>query len=852
MRLPTAPVTLRSLTATFRKLLSLAALGLTLPHAKAQVTANEVPAHLPGELSAEEILDGVYAFPPSPAVSLATNTEGLSLSRIGHVPAPGIHPRILLSPEDLPELRRRLKETNVGRALYTTLQERLKAALHDPKEWGGTFYEKLGEGDVEAVQALLKEHKGMPPAIGHYQPFLYAFVLEAFDALITEDSVRGKKAATAIATYAAMIRPGIERTRNSPMWDDSWRSKLSGPVTGTIISDQGLRDGVGGHLLGYAYDFAHGFMTDQQRAVVRGTIAKATSGRLWMGARLPHHFRNWNWIAVGLQQPLLALAIEGEEGYDPRVYRLGTEIARDYLSYGISEAGMSTEAVGYTQFGFVWGAPFIVAATRRGDNLLCHSHHRAMLDWYLHSLEPSGDHWTSHGDGGDTGPSIGTLSMWRYFLPGNQKVNSLWRGLQASSEDDFLGGSFHLIEPMLWADADPGLTGTKSRPKPELEKLGLPLSLFDPQRSSLIARNAWTPEATLVQFECRTDSVGASHEHADRGNFTLAALGRTWAKDNFRSVETRHHNNVLIDGLGQGYWPGPGVWLGLKEQGNILIAACDTKDNYSYFWPKQILSEEPDSYLPFRFPRWESYREEARAFHARYEGLPFERDTRPGVVSFWKEFQQGNPRLWDEDAWPVRLRHNPVQRSFRTLVFSRGKHPYVLVLDDIQKDEKERLYEWLMQTGPNTDTVSLSSSEVILCDATVKRDAKGKPRPAKGERELLVRVLDQGNPSLPRDYTSRPSLRLEEFDRKDTLSPETIKGALSGARSFGSDKRLVIPSRSVAPGFKILLFPRREGDPLPVTTWNADRSQVTIECAGESQSYGFRMDDSGRTIVTPL
>ena len=48
---------------------------------------------------------------------------------------------------------------------------------------------------------------------------------------------------------------------------------------------------------------------------------------------------------------------------------------------------------------------------------------------------------------------------------------------------------------------------------------------------------------------------GASHEHADRGSFTLAAFGRDWAKENFRSVETKFHNSVLIDGRGQGFLP---------------------------------------------------------------------------------------------------------------------------------------------------------------------------------------------------------------------------------------------------------------------------------------------------------
>ncbi len=805
------------------------------------------PPHLPGELSADQILAGESPFPPSPKVEFPTENQGLSAERLSKVPPPGVHPRLLISPDDLPGLRRRLKETNVGKALYATLQKRLDTTLRDPKNWGSEFYSLLAKGDTKAVNALVKEHKGMPPGVGHYQPFLYAIVMEAFDALITDDKARGEKAAAAIATYAEMIRPGIEAAGELPMGDDSWRAKTSGPKTGSEVSDQGLRDGVGGHLLGYAYDFAWPFMSEAQRAAVRKTIAAATAGKLWMGARLPNHFRNWNWIAVGLQQPLLALAIEGEEGYDPRVYDLGVKIARDYLTYGISPSGISTEAVGYTQFGLVWANPFVIAAQRRGADLLGHGHHRAMLDWYLHTGLPTRDQWLSTGDGGDTGPSVGTLSMWRYFFPGDPKAEALWRSLLHASKGKALDGNFHIIEPLLWADADPLLELPLSADGKDLQALGLPPVVFDPVRSSLIARSGWDANAAWMQFECRTDSVGASHEHADRGNFAFAALGRTWAKDNFRSVETRHHNSILVDGLGQGYWPGPGVWLGTSEAGTLLIAACDAKPAYDWFWPKQIVTEDPDAFIRFPFPRWDSYKTEAVEFQKRIAGLKGEKDSRPGVVGFWKGFEKSDPRLWDEDAWPVRFPHNPVERAFRTVAFERGKNPWLLVVDDIQKDDSERLYEWLMQTGMNTEIASISGNDIILCDATASRNEAGIVMPEKGARQLLVRILDMKDPARPIDYQGRPSVRLETFERKDTLLPESA--GLSGSRSFGLDKRLVIASRSKAPDFKILLYPFRKGEELPKTVWNADRTELTIETGAARQTLSVKTSPEGRTLI---
>lgn len=828
------------LPAGFRGCCWSAMLSLTLP-----VVAESVPRMLPGETSADAILGGASPFPPSPQVVVKDDTRGFDPRRISKVPPPGVHPRVLISPDDLPDLRRRLRETAAGRALHANLRERTNQWLRDPAHWSSRLYDMLAAGDKESALKLIAENKGMPASIGHYQPWIYAIVLEAFDAMLSEDDGRGTRAATAVATYAELIRPHLDEVLDGPLNDDVWRAKTSGPVTGAGISSQGLREGVGGHLLGYAYDFAHNFMTNAQRATVRGVIAKATHGRVWMGARLPRHFRNWNWIAVGLQQPLLALAIEGEEGYDPRVFQLGVEIARDYLTYGISPMGQSTEAVGYTQFGLVWGNPFFVAASRRGHNLLVHGHHRAMLDWYLHSMEPTLDHFTSHGDGGDGPPKIWTLAMWRHFFPDDPRTDFLWqsyvtRGFDGMAttdgvapRDEAFSGDFHLIEPMLWAQDPKTDASGKLIDYRHGAALGLPGVAIDAARGSLNARSGWSPDATTVQFECRVDSVGSSHEHADRGNFTLFSHGRAWAKENFRSVETRHHNHILIDGMGQGFWPGPGRWLGHHEKGDVITATIDAADAYRWWWPKEILNR-PDDWAGFGFARWQSYQAEAATFRRKYEGAVIQRDDRPAVAAFWKGYESTDPRLWDEDGWPVRLEHNPVRKAFRSIAFHRGRHPWLLVADDIRKDDRERLYEWLMQTGFDTELVALSGNDIILGDAGSSRDRSGRPVSRKGDRRLLVRVLDLGDPADPHHYSSRPSFRLEAFERKDTLLPDAGPGSLSGSRSFGIDKRLVVASRSVSPDFKILLFPHRHGEPLPETRWERDTSRLSITIGTQS------------------
>lgn len=811
------------------------------------ISSNVVPAHLPGELSSEDVLNGAYPFPPSPASPVGSRAEGFDASKLGKVPAPGIHPRILTSPDERIDLANRLKNTDTGRTLYANLRDRLKAALHDPKNWTGDLYDALGSGNLENARTLIKEHGGLPPGVGHYQPFLDVLVWEAFDAWLGQDQVRGKKVATAVATYSELIKPLLDAALKTPLNDDLWRAKIAGPVTGFPASPQGTRDAMGYHALGYAYDFAHQFMDDRQRDTVRSVIAEAAAGKLWMGARLPHHFRNWNWCAVGLGQPLLALSIEGEEGYDPRVYRMGVDIARDYLTYGISPKGVSTEAVGYTQFGLVWANPFFVAADRRGENLLTHDHHRSMVDWYLAAMEPNGTQWTSHGDGAVTGPALHSLLLWKTFFPQDPTVDLLLAKGRFAEGGDAAKEKIHMIEPLLWA-ADPSFTNG-------IPPAQEPLTYFDPTRSSLFARSSWDTNALFVTFECRTDSVGSSHEHADRGGFTLSALGRRWAKENFRSPETRHHNGILIDGRGQGFWGGPGKWLGLADSKDFLIAACDAKDAYDWWWPKEAITGDAGMKLRYGYPRWESYKQGWEDFRKVYGEGPFERDPRASVVAHWKGFDDkaGGPRMWDEDGWPVRLPFNPVRKAFRTLLMARGDHPYAVLVDDIQKDSgknaAEHLYEWVMQTGENTDISLIKDNDIILCDASVNRDSNGQPKPRKGDRLLLVRVLNANVPAKVSDFTAKPSFRLETFERKDTIMPDG-KGGLSGSRSFGLDKRLVIASRSVAPDFRILLCPMRQGDPFPETVWNDKGDAVTLKSGGVTDVIGFNGRKDGRTSVS--
>jgi hypothetical protein len=805
----------------------------------------DLPKSLPGEQTASEVLDGKYPYPPSPAVESHDDARNFEASRITPLPPPGVHPRILCSPDDLPDIRKRLHETEAGKSLFSAAHALLVKSIGTPGTPGFDCYQALARGDADGAKKILLANPTLLGTVKHYDFYMPTCLeLSAFEATINQDDAEGKKAAAALATWIDVIRPSVEEDLHRPLAEDIFRiAATPDEIKANPMAGQ-MRSLMGYSAIGFAYDFAFNFMNDAQRKDVRGLIADCTNDRLWMGARLPHHFRNWNWIEIGLSEPLLALSIEGEEGYDPRLLKLGIEIENDYFNYGLSSQGSATEAVGYMNFGLVWGNAFAVTAQRHGAHLLTQSHYRAMPDWYLQSLQPFGATWESHGDGGDSGPQQWTLAMLKYFYPTDPRTVALWQNFCAGTKDPYL--AWHCLEQMIWASDLPGDShATTQQAIDTAASLKLPLTFFDNTRSSLNTRSGWDKDATSIEFECRTDSVGASHEHADRGNFTLTALGREWSHESFRSVETRYHSCVLIDGLGQGYWPGPGRWVGLNDQGWALTAACDASQAYDWRWFKEISTEDPDSFIRFKYPRWMSYRAESINLHKELAGISFERDTRPGVVAFWKDFVDvaRGPRLWDEDSWPTRIPHNPVERAFRTLCFVRGAHPYLLVDDDIQKDQAEHLYEWLMLTGPNTDAAKISGDDLILCDASVPHDTDGTPKPPKGAAQLLVRILQANAPAKAIDFQESENPRLEILEKKDLLQSE-------GGRSFGSDRRLVIPRRSVAPDFKILLFPLRAGETLPKTQWADDaHTSLTVSANGNIDRFTFSHGDDGRTGI---
>ncbi|HEY3415378.1 MAG TPA: hypothetical protein VGM23_00720, partial [Armatimonadota bacterium] len=173
---------------------------------------------------------------------------------------------------------------------------------------------------------------------------------------------------------------------------------------------------------------------------------------------------------------------------------------------------------------------------------------------------------------------------------------------------------------------------------------------------------------------------------------------------------------------------------------------------------------------------------------------------------------------------------NPVKYAYRTAMLVRGANPYVLIFDDIRKDDAEHRYEWLLQTPSDLMLKGLQGDDVLL-------GVDGTP---DAGLQMLVRPLQVADTADPRLRDAIAPMRYETY--------EVRRSANSGSTSrFGLGKRLVFSSQSVSPEFKVLLFPHRTGTALPKTTWEDGHARLHVDWDGQHDVLTFQRLPDGRT-----
>jgi hypothetical protein len=787
----------------------------------------------PARYTVEEYLNGeMPGRKPSPEVKLTFDATGFAADRLYHVPAPGVHPRMLFAPEDLPRIREQLNSTIVGREQLAQMKKK-SSVLEAVGTWEADCYSALVKGDLNAFRAAYHgpKTKLVPGPPGTQQnPLVGTMQDRAFLALIDDDTAKSRELALAAVTLAKYMTPEVETVGSRKYGEDFWRN-----VRG-VVGD--------GAAIGFLYDFTAGVMTDEQRTIVRGLIAAITRDRYTLGMDLPHHWRNWNFIGMTLYFPLLSLSIEGEQGYEPRLYARGVDVATDYLKYSTSENGVGKEGIGYHTAGMSHTSEFLLAMANRGTNLYTAERFRRMTEvWLAYAMQPFGGSWSSSGDLGTFPPNITFLQATKFFYPKSAQVDWVYQNHPENLQ--FKRPNPTLLEMLTPVDED-----TRAGRAVDYHSgadFGLAKTLIDETRGYLFTRNEWSPIATTLEFAARKDTTFPSHDHPDRGTFYFSALGRAWSLPSYRETETKFLNSITIDGRGQGYFAPPATWISTVDTPLATFAAVDLKYCYDWRWIKP-----PLTYTDEEFARdtWlEQYRIPRDRLKKHSPELKWERDPLASTVAYNSGYLAGDPRMWDEDSWVKRAVNNPVEYAYRTVGLVRGVHTYAMVMDDIRKDSAERLYEWHMDMPSDVEAVRIDSDSFLLASGggKIKQDAPGyasfrnigMPIPEKGAALLYVKILEMAEPENS-TYAPTPSLETIELIKTDDLHQNFLYNS-------GMIKRLTLPSRSTAPNYKVLLYPYRQGEDLPVISWNDAHTELTVAHDGVKDLFLLTKHTDGRT-----
>ena len=761
---------------------------------------------------------------------------------VSQVPGPGVHPRIFFTAADLPDIRRRLKETQCGQAAWKNLlcwTTMMKGQYDDtadyakPDVWKGGFGGLHGRvplfrlGVPRAKGAAYNHNPGAAQAYQSlvagtatdFPPFYWnVFSLEAFRVLVDEDRPGALDLAKAVVTALRIDQARRDAAQAA--------KRVAGPP------DQP----VGGFQLAFVYDLLYNYLNPEQRRAIHdelalstwhhdnyGTFNTATSSR-----------SNWATFSYWLFE---VLGIEDEPGFNELKVRGMYRGWRDLLTYGWFQSGATYEGEAKNQLGMDGIIPFAMRAKRYGfENLVGHPYLRAYETRFLPlSVIPTLDGFVKYDLlGGAHGfPMAPECLGLKYMLPNDRVADWIYRcavGEHYENVPDRCDGYRNdlLFFLVFASDFDPANNDPAS--------LNLGNTFFCGERALMMTRSGWDRDALMLNMHTREANGG--HPFADRNAIMVAGAGRVWSPPGYASFKTAENSVVCIDGSSQ-LVNTPGHMVAFADSPLATFAVGDA--SYPWNWKWRTL-DKPGGY--YTVP-------DARAGRVKVPpGWEAERHTTNDFSFLKLPYAYLNAPMFENPHWilpdgaigpVVRQPNYPVKLALRAAGLVRGPHPYALVVDDIQKDDAPHQYDWTLalepdiqiarieKTGPSTMDIYLTGMDprhilpAPAGHAMVPPTLSAGAAIAAGQPMLLVRVLSRETSS---DSPGNPSI-VELPNQTD-------------AKKYGAIRRLVIPATAVAPGFKVLLFAYRQGAALPATTYASGRLTV----AWPDQSDDIRLSSA--------
>ena len=800
----------------------------------------------------------------------AFDLSGFNTALLGSkVPPPGVYPRILFSPEDVPMIAARVKGSKLGQMSLIEMEELFKKGWWDPKTPDGQVFEKLVSGNVQglefqprdsaspgsAVQRSLTwdpQHlfKGQKPSI--YNSHIY-YVPQSLTAmatycLLTGNDVRGRQTAAAIANYYRLREPFIDAQMQYS--DSEFGSDPA--YAGDAQTSWRRSSHPGQHMdLAFALDFSGKWMTADEKEQMRRVIAKLTYGRRSFGQDGPARWRDINWMNWDFTHLLNTLAIEGLEGYDREVYDVGKESVRAFCEWGVDSSGHIFESSGKTTGGMQFQILSMIALARRGDNYFGHPHWRKMLQGQVQVTSPTGkvsvNSGTQYVPFSHTALSFQAVDEIKAFFPDDRSADYILS--QAANRPETEISASYLIPQEFDAKTYPAELAKRRLRLPSISypgmtrsvvydtdfqpttraQLNLPLNFNDPVYGMFSAYSDRSTDATWMNMQVRANHwLGAGHHHADAGMFHFSALGVDWITESRLSqiYEGKYHNHVIVDGVSTpGQFPARAEYLGamIGEKGSA--ATADLTYAYTYCWttqPPLVITPE------FKAMGWEL---EPSADNLK----KFAGSARYKMRPWWPTYNFSNYIATS------RAKFNPMQYVYRTVGLVRGAHPYGVVVDDLKKDGLTHLYQWtaMMSEGVwQADVAGLGKGQVVLArqwPAAKATADKALLTPKPGDALVLVCSLGiegSGDAAIPLVAVSTEDGPADKLGKPQPYD------------------RLAISRRATEVAYRVLLVPFRYGEKLPQITYDPATSVARVAYSDQVDEISFVVGADQRTGVS--
>lgn len=586
-------------------------------------------------------------------------SKGFARERFKAPPPPYVHPRVFFNPEDLPAMRHRIKYNKAASAAYAKVSRMYEMMTRS----GGVPADYFSPGGKEGRGSW---HGGAGAA----------YCIGSFKALVEGDTVLARKLIDGAVRIADAQLAALD-TLKTPEDKRNWQNIKHGILARYTTS--------------YVYDFLYPWMTKAEQDKLRLVISRCTAGVHSIGMfSVPNGVAASNWVCW-VTGDLLAniLAIEGEDGFDPVVYREALAAMTKFWKFGILPDGSSSEGMGKNS---ITGQNLVAAAKRGHYAIASENIYNFYARFQLNVMQPYGNLFISDDLWGSSYASgrPPDAAVMKYAFPDDPVIDFVYRNVVKGERYETplfktTYGYNSALNNCWFGEEWTGSDDWNAHAAQALKRQ--PLDAHFNYSNIATARSAWDQDAAFLYFLPR---MLGGHPSPARGTFVFSALGRHWSvyPTGHNHRHTLQHSVITVDGKSVGARWARMIAYESKKDG--MIAAADLRDYYgnrgdanrSQNDHRVRPAPEPWCDLPgWQMPHW-------------YAG------NRPG--------------RGEAPAADVRP---PADAAYRVAAFVRAEKPYAVILDEMDIDGLTHDYRWQMVLPADLHgQVTIQGSDAVITD----------------------------------------------------------------------------------------------------------------------------------------